>query len=284
MNTLNFQNKPIPASTGIGLRHPHYREVIDTTPEISWFEVHSENFFARGGMSLYILEKIRENYPLSLHGVGLSLGSTDALNKTHLKKLKDLINRFEPGLVSEHISWSSISGTFINDLLPLPYTHESLENLVKNINITQDFLGRQILIENPSTYLEFNSSELSEPEFISEVIEKSGCGLLLDVNNIYVSAVNNNFNPYTYLQNIPKGIVQEIHLAGHAEKELEDSTILIDHHGDYIANEVWDLYKAAITRFGTTPTLIEWDTDIPALSVLKNEANKAQEILQHAIA
>ncbi|MCE3232025.1 MAG: Protein of uncharacterized function, partial [Rickettsiaceae bacterium] len=259
-NYMSSTTSQIPISAGIGLRQPHYNEVIDNLPDIAWFEVHSENFFCKGGMSLYILEKIRQNYPLSLHGVGLSLGSVDPVNKNHLQQLKALINRFEPGLVSDHISWSSIGGIFLPDLLPLPYTHESLENIVKNIQITQDFLGRQILVENPSTYLEFKDSEIPEVEFISEVIKQSGCGLLLDINNIYVSAINNNFNPYDYLSSIPIGIVKEIHLAGHFKKEIEGCTILIDHHGDYVTQEVWDLYSSAINRFGKIPTLIEWDT------------------------
>jgi uncharacterized protein (UPF0276 family) len=278
--TISFPSKPIPASAGIGLRGTHYKEVLNTKPDIAWFEVHSENFFADGGIALHVLEQIRESYPISFHGVGLSLGTSDKLNIIHLQKLKTLIDRFNPALVSEHISWSNIGGMVLNDLLPVPYTKESLGHLVDNIKQTQDFLGRQILVENPSTYLEFSASEMSEPEFINEVIKQSSCGLLLDVNNIYVSAVNHGFNPYDYLHNINRAVVQEIHLAGHAEKTFSgEIKILIDHHGDYVAAPVWDLYAEAINIFGQVPTLIEWDTDIPALSELQNEAKKAQEII-----
>ena len=310
--TISLMNKPIPASAGIGLRGAHYKQVIDTKPNIAWFEVHSENFFAEGGITLHVLEQICQHYPISFHGVGLSLGTSDQLDKTHLQKLKRLVDSFNPALVSEHISWSNIGGMVLNDLLPVPYTQEALGYLVNNIKQTQDFLGRQILVENPSTYLEFTESEMSEPEFINQVIKQTGCGLLLDVNNIYVSSVNHNSNPYDYLQNINANAVQEIHLAGHATKQIQSChaerrllqpeskhlqqntvdpsttlryaqddtfTILIDHHGDYVADKVWDLYAVAIDIIGKVPTLIEWDTDIPALSELQSEAAKAQAIL-----
>jgi uncharacterized protein (UPF0276 family) len=279
----NDKDKPIPASAGIGLRSIHYQHVIDKKPDIAWFEVHAENFFAQGGMPIYVLEKVREDYPLSIHGVGLSLGTEGELNENHLIKLKSLVDRFNPGLISEHISWSAVDGIFLNDLLPLPYTSMSAQNLIRNIQKTQEFLGRQILVENPSTYLEFNDSEMSEPEFINQVIKQSGCGLLLDVNNIYVSAINHSFDAYDYLQSFSADCIGEIHLAGHAIKEISGKTILIDHHGDYISNEVWQLYKAAITRFGSVPTLIEWDTEIPEFDVLKNEAEKAQGIISATI-
>lgn len=293
--TNKFPNKPIPTSAGIGLRFPHYREIIDNQPDIKWFEVHSENFFAEGGMSLYILEQIREKHPMSFHGVGLSLGSCDGLDKKHLEKLKNLVDRFNPALVSEHISWSNTNGITLNDLLPLPYNDESLAVLVDNIKHVQDFLGRQILVENPSTYLEFNESTMTEWEFINKLIEKSGCGLLLDVNNIHVSCTNHGWDSAEYIKNIPYNAVGEIHLAGYEEKRVAnplsrlrgrvregasaDDFILIDTHGNEVANIVWQLYEEVIKRSGCTTTLIEWDNNIPDLQVLITEAEKAQKIL-----
>jgi uncharacterized protein (UPF0276 family) len=275
-------DKPVPASAGIGLRSLHYQQVIDTKPDIAWLEVHSENFFADGGMAMFVLEKVQENYPLSLHGVGLSLGSAK-LDTTHLAKVKRLVDRCNPCLVSEHISWSEVGGVFLNDLLPMPYTKESLQTIISNIGQMQDYLQRQILVENPSTYLEFIHADMSEYEFINEVIKQSGCGLLLDINNIYVSGCNNNFDPVSYINNYINNIninsVQEIHLAGYGEKKIADKTILIDTHGDRVSPMVWDLYKLAIERFGKIPTLIEWDTNVPELEVLMAEAAKAQAIM-----
>lgn len=279
----NFQDRPIPALAGVGLRYLHYQYVINNKPEIGWFEVHSENFFADGGIAVYILEKVRENYPLSFHGVGLSLGSAENPDKTHLKKLKKLIDRFNPGLVSEHISWSNIDGMVLNDLFPVPYTKEAAENIIENIIETQDFLGRQILVENPSSYLEFSHSTMPEYEFVCDVVEKSRCGLLLDVNNIYVSSQNHGADAYEYLENIPEGIVQEIHLAGHAKKIIGGREILVDAHNSRVIEPVWDLYKAAIRKFGKIPTLIEWDKDIPDFATLTEESKIADGILDGCI-
>lgn len=276
-HTLKYNvASPIPACAGIGLRAPHYKEVLETFPEIGWFEVHSENYFGAGGQPLYYLEQIRSHYPVSLHGVGLSIGSTDPLNMEHLRKLKTLMQRIEPGLVSEHLSWSSVGDRYMNDLLPMPYTEESLRHIIDRIARTQDFLNRRILIENPSSYLQFMESTIPEWEFLSEVSARSGCGILLDVNNIYVSAFNHRFDPLLYIRSVSPEKVEEIHLAGFDANEI----CLIDTHSKPVYYAVWELYQASIKRFENVPTLIEWDSDIPDLSVLLTEAYKADSILE----
>ncbi len=274
------KSAPIPASAGIGLRAPHYRALLETRPAIGWIEVHSENYFGDGGPPLYYLEQARAHYPLSLHGVGLSLGTGDALNMTHLRKLKALIQRFQPGLVSEHLCWSSIGGRYLNDLLPLPYTEEALRHVAGRIRQVQDFLGRQILIENISGYLQYKHSTIPEWEFIAAAAKAAGCGVLLDVNNIYVSAMNQGFNAEHYLRAIPVESVREIHLAGFAVNRYPDGDVLIDHHGSPVSEPVWTLYRQALARFGRVPTLIEWDTDIPTLPVLLQQAHQAQRMLE----
>ena len=279
MNATAFSARPaspIPARAGIGLRTPHYRELLDTLPPIGWFEVHSENYFGDGGQPLNFLERFRSHYPMSLHGVGLSLGSTDPLNSTHLRKLKSLVDRFEPGLVSDHLCWSSVGEQFLNDLLPLPYTEEALSHVVTRIGEAQDYLRRQILVENVSSYLQYKHSTIPEWEFLSEVSRRAGCGILLDVNNIYVSAENHHFDPHTYLDAIPADAVQEIHLAGFDS----NGDCLIDTHGKPVSDAVWPLYAHSIECLGPKPTLIEWDTDIPSLDVLLAEAWKARDILE----
>lgn len=269
---------PIPARAGIGLRAPHYRELLDTLPAVGWLEVHSENYFGEGGQPLHYLEQARSHYPLSLHGVGLSLGSTDELDRTHLSKLKRLAERFDPALVSEHLCWCSAGGRYLNDLLPLPYTEEALALVSRHIDEAQTFLGRRILVENVSSYLQFAHSTLPEWEFLTEAAARSGCGILLDVNNIYVSAVNHGFDADRYLEAIPVEAVGEIHLAGFDS----NGDCLIDTHGKPVADEVWALYRRAVRRFGRVPTLIEWDTDIPPLAILLDEARKADAILAEA--
>jgi hypothetical protein len=269
---------PIPARAGIGLRAPHYAEVLRELPAIPWLEVHSENFFADGGRPHEVLEQVCSHYPLSLHGVGLSLGSTDPLNTWHLDKLKGLIQRYEPGLVSEHLCWCSVDKRYFNDLLPLPYTEEALRHISDRIAQVQDYLGRQILIENLSSYLQFTDSTIPEWEFIAAVAERSGCGILLDVNNIYVNARNHGFDAGAYLEAIPVAAVKEIHLAGYED----EGDCLIDTHGKPVADDVWRLYEQAVYRFGRVPTLIEWDTDIPPLAVLLGEADHAQDIMERS--
>jgi hypothetical protein len=272
----------IPARAGIGLRPPHYRQLLDELPDIGWLEVHSENYFADGGQPLHFLERLRKHYPVSLHGVGLSLGSTDALSSEHLSQLARLIDRVEPALVSEHLSWSSVGGRFYNDLLPLPYTEEALAVVCRHVEQAQDFLGRQMLVENVSSYLQFAESALPEWEFVGEVACRTGCGILLDVNNIFVSASNHGFDAARYLRSIPIQPVKEIHLAGHDD----NGRCLIDTHGRRVADPVWALYRQALARFNAVPTLIEWDTDIPPLSELLDEAAKADFYLEecHAAA
>ncbi len=269
----------LPTNAGIGLRSEHYQSVLEDRPEVAWFEVHSENYFGEGGWPLAVLDQVRANYALSLHGVGLSLGSVDPLSRQHLTQLKRLIDRFQPALVSEHLCWSSIQGRYFNDLLPLPYTHEALVHVVSRIQEAQEFLGRQILIENLSSYLEFEASEMPEWDFIAEVARRSGCALLLDVNNVYVSSVNHGFDARRYISSIPSAVVQEIHLAGYTRKAFADGEILIDTHNQLISQEVWTLYDFALAHLGPKPTLIEWDTDLPEFAVLMQEAAQAEHFL-----
>ena len=271
---------PIPATAGIGLRGPHLREFLASRPSLDWVEVHSENYFGNG-IPLAHLLPVREHYGISLHGVGLSIGSTDPLNHDHLAALKALITCLQPGLVSEHLSWSSVNGRYLNDLLPLPYTEEALAHVTQRVLEVQERLGRRLLIENISSYLEFGDSCIPEWEFLSELAARSGCGILLDVNNIFVSASNHGFDPYRYLQGIAAGSVQEVHLAGFTRKRFADGEILIDTHNQPVTAAVWRLYDAAIARFGGTPTLIEWDTDLPPLHALLAEAQRAQTILEY---
>lgn len=270
----------IPAKAGVGLRGQHYRDVLSTRPAVGWFEVHSENYFGDGGRPLYYLERIRADYPLSIHGVGLSLGSTDPLDATHLLRLKKLVARFAPSFVSEHLSWSSVGGRYLNDLLPLPYTDEALTHIVERIERVQEFLGRQILVENISRYLSYEHATLPEWEFVTEAARRSGCGILLDVNNIYVNAVNHGFDAYAYVDAIPRELVQEIHLAGFTRNRFADGEIIIDTHNQPVADAVWKLYRHAIGRLGPKPTLIEWDADLPPLATLVAEARKADAVLE----
>jgi len=274
--------EPIPVRAGIGLRAQHQRAILEQRPTVGWLEAHSENYFAAGGSQPAFLERLRAEYPLSLHGVGLSLGSTDPLDRAHLSELARIVRRFEPALVSEHLSWGHVLGTHFNDLLPLPYTEEALRHVVARVREVQDRLGRQILIENVSSYLEFTCSALREWEFLAALAFESGCGLLLDVNNIHVSAHNHGFDARAFLAGVPVKAVQEIHLAGHARNDCDGREILIDTHGTHVSAEVWALYADAVRRFGNVPTLIEWDTDIPTLDVLVAEAHKADAVREQA--
>jgi uncharacterized protein (UPF0276 family) len=268
----------VPCTAGVGLRAPHYRELLGTLPAIGWLEVHSENFFGDDGQPHWFLERLRAHYPLSMHGVGLGLGSADPLSAVHLDKLERLIDRYQPGLVSEHLCWSAAGGRHLNDLLPLPYTEEALEYVCGRIEQVQDRLRRRILVENVSSYLRYRHSTIPEWQFLAEVIRRSGCGLLLDVNNVYVSAVNHGFDARQYLAAMPAAAVQEIHLAGYEAAPQ----LLIDTHGHPVADPVWTLYRETLARIGARPTLIEWDTEIPALPVLLGEARKADAMLEAA--
>jgi hypothetical protein len=272
----------IPVCAGIGLRAAHYRDLLDSLPRLAWLEVHSENYFGAGGPPLHYLERIRAHYPISLHGVGMSLGSTDPLDTRYLARLKALIERIEPGLVSDHLSWSSVNRRHFNDLLPLPYTEGALEHVCSRVAAAQDFLGCRLLVENPSTYLQYPESSIPEPQFMAELAGRTGCGLLLDVNNVFVSACNQGFDARRYLDSIPGRYVAELHLAGFTRNETDAGEILIDTHSKPVAAPVWALYARAIERFGNLPTLVEWDADLPPLTVLASEAARAQSIMDES--
>lgn len=276
----------MPVRAGIGLRAAHHAQFLSERPAAAWLEAHSENYFAMGGAQRDIIETLRADYPLSLHGVGLSLGSTDPMDRDHLLRIKDLVRRTEPGLVSEHLSWSSVGGRFLNDLLPLPCTEEALSHMVTRVRQLQDALGRQVLIENISSYLRYTHSQIPEWEFLSSLALQSDCLLLVDVNNVYVSARNHGFDARRYLSLLPAHRVAEIHLAGHTVNVHDGREILIDTHSTRVCPAVWDLYDYALERFGPVPTLIEWDTDIPAVEVLLDEARLADARLEkhHALA
>ena len=269
-------------NVGIGLRPEHFQIIEQTPPAIDFLEVHSENYFDKNSLNYFYLQKISQHYPLSFHGIGLSLGSAEDVSIEHLKKLKELINDFGPFLVSDHLSWSSLQGAFFNDLLPVPYTQEALLRFIKNINQVQDYLQTQILIENPSSYLEYKETDLHEADFLNQISEQTGCGLLLDINNIYVSATNNDFSAQHYLDTINFEKVQEIHLAGHTRKVFDNGEILIDTHSKPINQPVWELYRNNIPKIKNAVTLIEWDSDLPDLSVLLSERDKAKQILMDA--
>ena len=259
---------------GLGLRAPHLAEVVATRPAVGWWEVHAENYLGRGPARRQ-LEAIRRDYPVAVHGVGLSLGTAEGPDRRHLERVRRLIDGLDPALVSEHLSWSIAGGAYLNHLLPLPYTEESLARLGDNVEIAQAALGRRLLIENPSSYLRFRHSTIAEPEFLAELARRTGCGLLCDVNNVYVTTQNFGLDARAYLAALPPAAVGEIHLAGHARNDADGRTILIDDHGSRVAEPVWALYRDALERFPRTPTLIEWDTDIPALEVLLDEAGRA---------
>jgi len=265
----------VPAAVGIGLRAAHYAAIAERRPRLGFLEVHSENFFGAGGPALAWLERFRADYPLSLHGVGMSLGSADPLDERHLDKLAALVERFDPMRVSEHLCWCSVDGRFANELLPLPFTAQAVAHVAGRIGRMQERLRRSILVENVSSYVALPGSGMTEAQFVAEVARRSGCGVLLDVNNVYVNAVNHGLDALGYLEALAPASVGEIHLAGHAESE----GMLIDTHGAPVAPQVWALYRAAIRRLGARPTLVEWDTDIPELDVLLAEADRARAIL-----
>lgn len=267
---------PAARTAGIGLRSDHYRAFDEARPPVGFIEVHSENYFGDGGRPLDWLLRFRADYAVSLHGVGLSLGSADGLDPAHLAKLKRLVERSEPALVSDHLCWGRVAGTHLNELLPLPYNEDSLAVVCRHVDQVQETLGREFLVENVSSYLQFRDSALAEGEFMAEVSRRTGCGLLVDVNNIYVNAINHGQDALGFLDRLPAAAVREIHLAGF--DLLEDGQqppILIDTHGKPVAADVWTLFDAALHRFGPVPTLIEWDTDIPPLPDLLAEAERA---------
>jgi len=257
---------------GIGLRPEHYQTILKSHPDVPWFEVLTDNYMGAGGLPLYHLEKIRELYPVSFHGVGLSLASTDPVNSKYLVKLKQLIEQFQPSQVSDHLAWVSTGNHYAHELMPFPYTVEALAMISDKINRVQDYLGQSLMVENPSSYLGFCIDEMPEWEFLQQLVNHTDCGLLIDVNNVYVSAQNNGFDANEYLRNIPVEKVKEIHLAGYEDR----GSYLYDTHGYCIHDEVWSLYQTALVFLGQVPTLIEWDNDIPGFELLQQEAAKAQ--------
>lgn len=265
---------------GIGLRARHYREFLGARPDLSpragWVEVHSENYFGAGGYDHHVLERVRADFPVSLHGVGLALGSAEGWHEAHLDRLAALVERIEPALVSEHLCWGAAGGRTFNDLLPLPYTAEALKLLAARVSRVQERLRRRILVENVSAYIAFSENEMTEGEFLADLSLRCGCGVLLDVNNLYVNQVNHGADAAAQMGALPPSCVEEIHLAGH----LVTDGGLIDHHGDRVAAPVWHLYQGALERFGAVPTLIEWDTDVPALDILLEEAAKATALME----
>jgi uncharacterized protein (UPF0276 family) len=271
------------ARAGVGLKAEHYRTILESTPDVGFFEVHAENYMGAGGPPHRYLTAIRERYPLSLHGVGLSIGADQALDVKHLRRLDRLIRRYEPMLFSEHLAWSTHGSVFLNDLLALPYTAETLARVSEHIDQVQEALSRQMLLENPSTYVAFEESTYSEVDFIGEIVRRTGCGLLLDVNNVYVACTNQQWDPVRYISEFPLAHVREIHLAGHApDLDQAGRPLLIDSHDRAVADVVWALYGLAIDKLGPTATLIEWDTKVPPWSQLKAEADHAQVVLSAA--
>lgn len=272
--------RSLPNRAGVGLKPQHFREILVTAPSIGFFEVHAENYMVDGGPFHHYLTRIRERYPLSVHGVGLSIGSDGPLDECHLDRLALLLDRYEPEAFSEHLAWSSHGGAFLNDLLPVPYHAGTLTRVCDHIDRVQDRLKRRMLLENPATYVEFAASTMAEPDFISEVIRRTGCGLLLDVSNVCVSCVNHHRNQRDYIRALPLDEVAQIHLAGFAQEEDADGApLLIDSHGTPVAQAVWELYCHVLDWVGPTPTLLERDNDIPAFPVLFAEAQQAERIL-----
>lgn len=270
----------LPPRAGVGLKAPHYRMILERRPAIGFFEVHAENYMGAGGPPHRYLTAIREHYPLSLHGVGLSIGAVRPLDRRHLSRLRKLLDRYQPALFSEHLAWSSHGSVFLDDLLPLPYTTETLRRVVSHIDQTQETLGRQLLLENPSTYIGFAESSYAEWDFIAEIVRRCGCALLLDVNNLYISCTNQRWDPERYLAHYPLAHVREIHLAGHQfRRDDRGRPLLIDTHDRPTAGRVWRLYAQVIARVGPIPTLIEWDAHVPAWPVLASEARRADAVL-----
>lgn len=277
---VSYFGRNIPSRAGVGLRAEHWRTVVDTVPDIGFFEVHAENYMGAGGPPHRYLSAVRERYPLSLHGVGLSIGSRRPLDRDHLRNLKTLVERYTPGLFSEHLAWSTHDRGFLNDLLPLPYTSETLGHVIDHVDEIQEELGLRMLLENPSTYLAFEESSYFETDFLAEVARRTGCGLLLDVNNVLISSTNQNWDAFDYIDGYPLGSVREIHLAGHSrESDGSGAPLLIDTHDRPVDETVWALYAHTIDSVGPVPTLIEWDTEIPEFEHLKAEADRAEAIM-----
>jgi len=275
-----FTPQPLPPRSGVGLKSRHVDDILSNNADIGFFEVHAENYMGAGGLPHSQLRAIREKYPLSLHGVGMSIGTAGSIDKDHLARFKALVDYYQPSMVSEHLAWSTHDDVFYNDLLPVPYTDETLTKVVEHIDQVQTAISRQILIENPSTYLTFDESTWNEFDFMAELSKRSGCGLLFDVNNVFVSATNQAFSAKDYINAYPLDRVQEIHLAGHATDSDDDGdTLLIDAHDREVCPDVWALYEHTLAKTGPLPSLVEWDNDVPEWDILAAEAKKAERFL-----
>ncbi|QYZ68872.1 MNIO family bufferin maturase [Neotabrizicola shimadae] len=273
---------PLPASPGLGFKPEHFSDILRLSPALGFFEIHAENYMGEGGPPHRMLGRLRQDYALSLHGVGLSIGGPGRLDRDHLARLKALVARYEPDSFSEHLAWSSHGGDYLNDLLPLPYTAETLQAVCDHVDEVQAVLGRRMLLENPSTYVLFEQSTLEETEFLAAVVRRTGCGLLLDVNNVFVSATNHRMDARAYLAGFPVAAVGEIHLGGHAEEMLPSGPLLIDDHARPVADPVWALFAEALALTGPQPVLIEWDNDVPEFPVLLAEADRAARVMADA--
>lgn len=275
-----FGPDPVPARAGVGLKPQHAAAVLGGRPDVGFFEVHAENYMGAGGPPHRLLEGVRDRYPLSVHGVGMSIGGPGPLDRAHLARLRAVVDRYRPGLVSEHLAWSTHDGAFLNDLLPVPLTEATLDRVAAHVVEVQDTLGRAILVENPSSYLAFAASTIPETEFLGRLAERTGCGLLLDVNNVQVSATNLGYDPVGYLDAFPVAHIGEIHLAGYDEEvEADGGRLLIDAHGSPVRPDVWPLFRHALALAGPVPTLIEWDNAVPDWPVLHAEAQAADAVL-----
>lgn len=271
----------LPRTTGLGFKPEHFHDIMTQPGAVGFFEVHAENYMGDGGAPHAMLTALRADHALSLHGVGLSIGGAQGLNHDHLDRLRQLIDRYQPASFSEHLAWSSHGAAWLNDLLPLPYTRETLTTICTHIDQVQDRLGCRMLLENPATYVTFEHSTWSETDFLTEITQRTGCGLLLDINNVFVSATNHRFDAQAYLAAFPLAAVGEIHLAGHDTEDLPSGPLLIDSHGAPVADPVWALYARVLKQTGPLPTLIEWDTDVPDFAVLLTEAARAKAVLAH---
>ena len=272
---------PLPShGVGIGLRAAHYRSFLHQRPKIDWLEVHTENFFDAGTWEAHVLDTLRQDYPISLHGVGLAIGSATGFSEEHLQRVAATVRRLDPVLISEHLCWGAVSDRHLNDLLPLPLTEEALHLIVERVDRIQQLLGRRLLLENVSTYLRFQNDAMTEAEFLTRTVERTGCGVLLDINNLYVNQHNHGEDALAAMQALTADCIGELHLGGH----LASGDLLIDHHGARVAPPVWALYQLALQRYGPIPTLIEWDTDVPELAVLLDEARQARERMVTAVA
>ena len=270
----------LPASPGVGYKPQHFSDIMAASGPVGWLEIHAENYMGAGGRPLAQMRLLAERFPISCHGVGLSIGGDGALNADHLARLKALVGWLNPASFSEHLAWSTHDGAYLNDLLPLPYTQATLARVVAHIDQVQEVLGRRMLLENPSSYLAFAETEMTEVDFLAEIARRSGCGLLLDVNNVFISAINQQTAPYAYINDFPLDLVGEIHLGGHeAQRDEQGAALLIDTHGTAVADQVWALYAHCLARGGAKPTLIEWDNDVPDWPVLMAEAAGAASLL-----